>query len=98
MPILWLVICEVLFEPGDLPLGDTKGFMRVTMWGDSEQSLRSRLAECLESYRWHLISIESASPINEDSNYPEEVAEMVDRTRGNPEAIIVGRVFSYKEE
>ena len=98
MSMIWLVVCEVLFEPGDLPSENTKGFMRVTMWGDTEDSLRNRLAQCLESYRWYLISIENAHPIDENVEYPEEIADMIDRTRGNPEAIIVGRVFSYTAE
>jgi hypothetical protein len=72
--------------------------MPVTMWGDTEDSLRDRLAQCLESYRWYLISIEKADPIDESVEYPEETVDMINRTRDNPEAIIVGRVYSYKPE
>ncbi len=95
---MWLVVCEVSFEPGDLAGDDTKGFMRVTMWGPTGESLRERLAECLQSHGWHLISIEKVRRIDQDADYSDEIAEMIDRTRHNPDAIIVGRVFSYKVE
>jgi hypothetical protein len=96
--VIWLVHCEVLVEPGDLPSGSTKGFLRVTMWADSEESVKERLSGCLESYRWHLISIERAHPIEERAEYPEEVSEMIERTRNNENAIILGRIYSYKAE
>jgi hypothetical protein len=96
--MIWLVLCEVLFEHEDLPSGHTKGFLRVTVWGDTKVSLTDRLAQCLESYRWRLVSIEKAGPIDENVEYPEEIADMVDRTRGNAEYIIVGRVYSYTAE
>ena len=95
---IWLVLCEILVEPGDLPSGSTKGFLRVTMWADSEESVKERLSECLESYRWHLISIEKANPIEESVEYPEEILLMIERTRNSENAIILGRIYSYKVE
>jgi len=51
----------------------------------------------METFKWHLISIEDAHPIDEQRNYEDELIEMIERARENPEAIIIGRFFSYKE-
>jgi|SRR5580700_1481265 hypothetical protein len=97
MQTMWMVTSEVLVEPGDLPTGSTKAFVNVTTWADSVETAREKLSRYLESFKWHLISIEDAHPIDESRDYGEEVADMIERTRDNPDAIILGRFFSYKE-
>jgi len=37
MKRVWITTAEVKVEPGDMPLGDTLGFMRVTMWASSQE-------------------------------------------------------------
>jgi hypothetical protein len=97
MEAMWKVVAEVLVEPGDMPSGSTKAFVPVTTWADSADTAREKLSRYLESFNWHLISIEDAHPIDENGDYGEEVADMIERTRNNPKAIILGRFFSYKE-
>lgn len=97
MQTMWMVMSEVLVEPGDLPSGATKAFVNVTTWADSLDTVRAKLSAYLESFNWHLISIEKAQPIDEHLDYGAEVAEMIERTRENPDAIILGRFFTYKE-
>ena len=89
--------CEVLVEPGDLPSGSTKAFANITTWADSRDMARDRSSQYLESFRWHLISVEEAHPVDESRNYDEEASDMIERAKGNPDAIILGRFFSYKE-
>ena len=62
--------------------------MNVTTWADSLDTVRAKLSAYLESFNWHLISIEKAQPIDEHLDYGAEVAEMIERTRENPDAII----------
>jgi hypothetical protein len=97
METIWMSTCEVLVEPGDLPSGSTKAFTNVTTWADSRDKVREKVSRYLESYKWHLISIEDAHPIDDNRDYGEEIAGMIERTRENPEAIILGHFFSYKE-
>jgi len=75
----------------------TKAFVPVTTWADSAESAEKKLSDYLKSFKWHLISVEDARRIDEREDYGDEVAEMIDRTRSNPRAIILGRFFSYKE-
>jgi hypothetical protein len=98
MQTMWMVTSEVLVEAGDLPSGSTKAFVNVIAWADSVDTLKDKLSCYLESYNWHLISIEKAQPIDESRDYGEEVAEMIAKTRNNPDAIILGRFFTYKED
>jgi len=93
---IWMAVCEVLVEPGDLPSGSTKAFVRVTTWADSVETLKEKVSRYLSSYEWNLISIEAASPIDESRDYSEEIADMIARTRDNAKAIILGRFYSYK--
>jgi hypothetical protein len=97
MQTIWLVTSEVLVEPGDLPSGSTKAFVNITTWADSVETIREKLSRYLETYKWHLISIEKAHPIDEAHDYGDEIEDMLERTKANPEAIILGRFHSYKE-
>jgi hypothetical protein len=97
METIWLVTSEILVEPGDLPSGATKAFVNVTTWADSIDSIKEKLSRYLNTHKWHLISIEKAHPIDETHDYGEEIEDMIERTRANPEAIILGKFNSYKE-
>jgi hypothetical protein len=45
---------------------------------------------------WHLVSIDEANSIEEDSGYGVGVTEMINSTRNNPNAIILGTFHTYK--
>jgi hypothetical protein len=92
-----MVVAEVLVRPGVLTDGRTKAFVPVTTWADSVDCARRKLSDYLDSFKWHLVSIEDAHPIEENRQYSEEVADMIERTRNNPDAIILGRFFTYRE-
>ena len=94
--VIWTAVCEVLVEPGDLPSGNTKAFVRITTWADSLEAVREKVSRYLESHRWKLLSIEDARPID-NREYVPDTADMIERTRANRDAIILGRFDSYKE-
>lgn len=97
METIWMATCEVLVEPGDLPSGSTKAFANITTWADSIDTAKDKISRYLESFRWHLISVEDAHPVDESHAYDDEASDMIERTKGNPDAIILGHFFSYKE-
>lgn len=97
METIWMTTCEVLVGPGDLPSGSTKAFANIATWADSADTARQKISRYLESFKWYLISLEDAHPVDESRNYEEEVADMIERTKENPNAIILGHFFSYKE-
>jgi len=77
--------------------GSTKGFLVVTTWAETNEAAREKLTRYLESFNWHLISVEDSHPIDENHDYGDELEEMISRTQNNPEAIILGTFHSYKE-
>ena len=97
METIWITTCEVLVEPGDLPSGSTKAFAKITSWADSPEMVGEKISRYLQSFNWHLIAVEDAQPFDENQDYDEEAAEMIERTKEDPNAIILGRFFSYKE-
>jgi len=97
MEKMWMLTSEVLVEPGDLPSGSTKGFVNVTTWAESPQTAEEKLSRYLDSFTWHLIPVKNAHPNDKNRDYGEEIEGMIERTRNNPTAIILGRFFSYKE-
>src|SRR5437899_2249918 len=98
MDHIWKIVAEILVEPGDMGSGITKGFMNVTTWADSADTARDKIAQYIARFRWHLISIEDARPVGDDEVFvDEEIQDMIERTRTNPNAIILGTFHGYKE-
>lgn len=95
--VVWLAVCEILVEPGDLPSGATKAFVRVSTWADTVEMLREKASQYLQRFHWRLLSVEEAGPVDGMRAYDDEIADMIARTRENPKAIILGEFFSYKE-
>jgi hypothetical protein len=53
---VWITTAEIAVEPGDIPSGNTLGFMKITMWASPHEEFLQRLTEYLTKYRWKLIS------------------------------------------
>ena len=98
MEQIWKLVVEVLVQQGDMPSGLTKGFMNVTTWADSVESAKDKLGNYIQRFQWRILSIEDARPLTDDEEFEDEnMADMVARTRTNPNAIILGTFHGYKE-
>ncbi len=98
MEQIWRLVAEILVEPGDMPSGLTKGFMNVTTWAESAEAAREKLARYIERFNWHVISVEDVRPVADNEEYrDEQMADMIEKTRTNPKAIILGTFHGYKE-
>jgi len=49
----------------------------------------------LESYGWNLFGVEKSNPVSPGHDHNDEVAEMLEGARGNPNAIIYGTFHTY---
>jgi hypothetical protein len=96
MEKVWITTAEVKVEPGDMPSGDTLGFMRVTMWASSQEELLQKLTAYLAKYRWTLISTEKTEAVNTSLDYGDEVNQMIDETLQDQNVIRLGTYYSYK--
>ena len=94
MQKIWLVLTEIVAQTTGQP--SEIGFMNVMTWADSCDSAGAKIKQYLESFGWHLVSVEKADVVEENVVYGEDVADMIDRTRNNPKAIILGTFHTYK--
>jgi hypothetical protein len=92
---MWLILAEILSE-SDGSSGSKIGFMNITTWADSKESASSKIEKYLVSYWMHLVLVDKADVIDEESVFGDEVTEMIERTRNNPNAIILGTFHTYK--
>jgi len=67
----------------------------VTTWANNPDEYAQKCKRMLESYGWNLLGVEKAGPVPEDGEYTEEVEDMLERTRNNPNAIIYGTFHTY---
>ena len=95
---LWVITAELLVKPGDLPSGDTKGFTNVVTWAESAKAAQQKVSQVLKSYGWEVLGIEAARPFDDSRRYDDDLLDIVDRARTNPNACVFGTVFSYKPD
>ncbi|HVZ82079.1 MAG TPA: hypothetical protein VG893_00275 [Terracidiphilus sp.] len=96
MEKLWITTAEVEVEPGDMPSGDTLGFMRITMWALSPEDLTQKLEVYLGKYRWKLISMENAAEVDPSRDYGDEENQMIDEALRDRNSIGLGTYYSYR--
>jgi hypothetical protein len=96
MEAIWLVLTEIVAQTGDPPRASEVGFMNVTTWAESKEAAGTKIRRYLESFGWNLVLIEGASVVEDKGSYGDDVAEMIERTRGNPKAIILGTFHTYR--
>lgn len=80
----------------EIRLASDVGFMNVTTWADSKEAASTKIRRYLESFGWNMISVEQANVVEDEGVYGEDIADMIERTRGNAKAIILGTFHTYK--
>jgi hypothetical protein len=95
---VWITTAEISVEPGDMPSGDTLGFMRITMWASSHEEFYQRLNVYLAQYSWKLLSMEKTEIVDPSVDYGDEVNQMIDETLQDQNAIRLGTFYSYKPD
>jgi hypothetical protein len=98
MENVWITTAEVQVEPGDMPSGDTLGFMRITMWASSEKDFVQKLRAYLAQYEWKLLSMENTAVVDPLADYGDEVNQMIDETLQDHNAVRLGTYYSYKPD
>jgi hypothetical protein len=96
-PVIWIGTIEISFTDPEAPSGakPEPAFTVVTTWASSPEEYGQKCKRMLESYGWNLLGVDKAEPVPEDGEYSEEVEDMLERTRNNPNAIIYGTFHTY---
>jgi len=95
--VIWIGTVEISFTDSQGPSGakPKPAFTVVTTWASSSDEYAQKCRRMLEGYGWNLLGVEKAEPVPEDAEYSEEVEDMLERTRNNPNAIIYGTFHTY---
>ena len=70
--------------------------MNITTWAESKNMAEAKIGKYLEWHGWHLVSVEKSHIVNENRKYGETESDQIERTRNNPNAIILGTFHTYK--
>ena len=93
---IWMVCIELIAKTGDDGSPAKIGFMNITTWADSSETAVGRIREFIQSLGWQLVSVERAHAVNEDGKYGDRELDQIERTRHNPNAIVLGTFHTYK--
>ncbi|MGA2278579.1 MAG: hypothetical protein ABSG00_13340 [Terracidiphilus sp.] len=93
MKELWTGRVELLTPPTEF--GDTKAFTNIVTWASDAQQFRDRVASVLEEYGWSLIDVEECGPVSRFNRLGEEVSEVVESAKVNPNACIYTTFHCY---
>ncbi|MGD0912974.1 MAG: hypothetical protein ABR928_13840 [Terracidiphilus sp.] len=91
---LWIGVVEVLTEPG-CGDGDTRAFTNVVTWANSVAGYGTSVTEVFLKYGWTVLGVESARPIDSESEFDEEIGEIIERAKTNPKACIYATFHYY---
>ena len=93
---LWIVRVEMTVQPEDFPSGDTVGFTNIVTWASDAEGASSKIREYVARYDWHVLGVEQVNSVDESLSYSDEMNDMIDRARDNPQAILLGTFHSYR--
>lgn len=91
-----MVCIELVAKAGSADSSSEIGFMNITTWADSNEQAVGKIRKYLETLGWHLVSVEKAHVVIEDGDYGGAELDQIERTRNNPNAIILGTFHTYK--
>ena len=93
-PGIWIGTIEISWSVEKTPNVFKPAFTIVTTWTRSSEEFRAKCIRMLESYGWKLLGVERANPVPDNGEFSEEVEDMLERTRNNPNAIIYGTFYT----
>lgn len=95
MKQLWIGVVEALLEPSALD-GDTRGFTNVVTWASEKSEYVDKVTSVFAKYGWTVLGSENERPVDLETDYADEVAEIIEAAKTNPNACIFATFYSYK--
>lgn len=94
-PEIWIGTVEIYWANDNNPTVFKPAFTVITTWACNAEEFREKCNRMLEHYGWKLIEVDRTNPVPDDAAYGEEVEDMLERTRSNPNAVIHGTLHNY---
>jgi hypothetical protein len=90
---LWIGVVEVLTEPSSG--GDTRAFTNVVTWATSVSTYLARVTSVFFEYGWTVLGSENVRPVDSGAEFDQEIVEIIERARTNPDACIFATFHYY---
>jgi hypothetical protein len=94
-PHIWIGTIEVYYAHPETPSVWEPAFTTVTTWACNSEEFSQKCTRMLASHGWKLLGVEQANPVSDDDEFGEDVEDMLERTKSNPNAIIYGTFHTY---
>jgi hypothetical protein len=91
---LWIDLVEVLTLPS-ADRGDTRAFTNVVTWASTVSEYVSSVTTVFEKYGWSVLGIENERPVASQSVFSDEIAEIIESAKYNPNACIFATFYTY---
>jgi hypothetical protein len=91
---LWIGVVEVLTEPS-AGKGDTRAFTNVVTWAPTAADYIASVTTVFMKYGWSVLGTENERPIAGESDFSEEITEIIESARHNPNACIFAAFHYY---
>lgn len=92
---IWIGTIEISYFAWEEPNVRKNAFTVVTTWATNADEFEQKCSRMLESYGWLLLGVEKASRACALQDFNDEVTDMLERTRLNPNATIYGTFYTY---
>jgi hypothetical protein len=92
---IWIGTIEISYTNENAPTVFKPAFTVITTWASDAEEFHEKCVRMLESHGWRLIGVERSNPAPGNRTFSEEVEDMLERTRNNPNAVIFGTFHTY---
>jgi hypothetical protein len=96
MDPVWIVFLEVLAFIDASPATGKLGFINVVASAPDANSAVERVRECLKDYGWEILEVEDVYIPEPDGEYQDDLSELIEQVRANPNHILLSTLYSYK--
>lgn len=81
--------------PGTLESGRTLAFTNWVTRGESSEQAVAQVNDAAATYSWDILGLERSEPFDDTLEYDESIAELIERARENPKAVLFGTFHTY---
>jgi hypothetical protein len=94
MQELWIGGVEVLTEPS-IGEGNTRAFTNVVTWAATASDYAESITAVFAGYGWTVLGIENERPVASETCFNEEITDIIERAKQNPNACIYATFHYY---
>jgi len=94
MKAIWIGTVELRFKE-EPSLEYETAFTNFVTWAESVETFTNKVQTVCTHNGWELLSLERAAPFDPQLSYCEEIEDIVESARDNPDACIHGTFHTY---